>query len=116
LKPLVFLFEYLDRSAIAIKPRKPLHDWLIKINADSIRDKFDDNPVIYLIPTFDESYKAEPWLKKNYDLIFCDQMNLWCLDESKWIQNRTYKLFRDWFDYSFYTGVFDTIDKPISKE
>jgi hypothetical protein len=116
MKPLVFLFEPIDRSAFVIKPRKPLHDWLIKIEADSIHDNFDDDPNVYLIPSFNEPYEIEPWIEKNYDLIFCDQMNLWCLDESKWIQNRTFKLFKEWFDFSFHTIIFDTLEKPIGKQ
>jgi hypothetical protein len=116
MKPLVFLFEYLDRSALVIKPKKPLLDWVIEIESDSIHDNFSDDPNIYLIPSFNKLHEIETWLKKNYDLIFCDQMNLWCLDESKWIQNRTFKVFKEWFDYSFHTGIFDTIEKPIQKK
>jgi hypothetical protein len=38
------------------------------------------------------------------------------MDETVWVKNRTFKLFKDWFDYSIHTMIWDTMDEPIDKD
>ena len=114
--PIPVFFDPIHRSAIIVKPKQPFFDWLKTIdNEDDFSDLRDETDV-YLIPDFDSVDQAENWLKKNFDLIFCDQMNHWYTDEDIWTPNRTIKKFRDWFDYSLHTMIWDTIDGPIRKK
>ena len=55
-------------------------------------------------------------VEKNFDQIFVDQMNYWYTLESMWVQNRTFKMFKEWFDYSLYMMILDTLEEPIEKE
>jgi hypothetical protein len=43
-------------------------------------------------------------------------MNYWYITEDLWVQKRTLKLFKEWFDYSFHTTVLDFLDEPIQKD
>jgi hypothetical protein len=77
--------------------------------------KGDNDDDVYLLPDFEEIAQMERWLKKNFDDIFCDQLNNWYTDEDVWPQKRTFKMFKEWFDYSLHTMISDTQDGPITK-
>lgn len=109
-------FEYVHRTALIIKPKKPFKDWLSSIESDNKDFDIDEDPMIYLLPDFDEVSDMERWLKKNFDQIFIDQMNNWYTLESMWVPNRTFKMFKEWFDYSLHTMIMDTLEDPIEKD
>ena len=48
-------------------------------------------------------------------MIFCDQMNHWYTDQKLWARNRTFKMFQEWFDLSFHTMIWDTLDGAIDE-
>jgi hypothetical protein len=108
-------FENVDRSAMIIIPKKPFHEWLISIEADNLDTESWKESTVYLLPDFELEEDMEKWLKKNFDQIFCDQMNNWYTDEVCWISKRTYKLFKEWFDFSLHTMIMDTLEDPIEK-
>lgn len=109
-------FENVRRSALTLKPKKPFQDWLTNIDPDDKDIDLTQDSIVYLLPDFEETRQMGNWLKKNFDQLFCDQMNNWYTDESCWIPNRTFKLFKEWFDYSLHTMIMDTLDTPIEKE
>jgi hypothetical protein len=116
MEPIEVYFENVRRSAIVLKTKQPFKDWLVSID---IKDKDFDHTIdsdVYLVPDFEDPGQVENWLKKNFDQIFCDQMNNWYIDESVWIKNRTFKLFKEWFDYTIHTMIWDTMDEPIDKD
>jgi hypothetical protein len=115
MEPIPIYFDNIDRSALVIKPKKPFIDWLNKIDNNQRLTDIVDDTEIYLLPDFEEPQQMENWIKKNFDLIFCDQLNNWYTDEDIWPQKRTIKLFKEWFDYSLHTMIMDILDSPISK-
>jgi len=118
MEPIPVFFEMVDRTALVLKPRQPFYDWLKSIEPDNNEPEKLDNeegPMVYLLPDFDEMKDVEKWLKKNFDMIFTDQLNNWYTDETIWVQNRTFKLFKEWFSYSLHTMVYDTLEEPIEK-
>ena len=116
MEPIPIYFENVRRSALVLKPKQPFKDWLVSLDSGDIKVDITNNSDVYLLPDFEELKQIESWLKRNYDQIFCDQMNNWYVDDSVWIQNRTYRIFKEWFDYSIHTMIWDTMDIPIEKE
>jgi hypothetical protein len=45
-----------------------------------------------------------------------NELNDWYTDQLKWPENRTYKMFTDWFDIEFCSMVLDLEDADITKE
>jgi hypothetical protein len=115
MEPIPVYFDLVERSTIIIKPKQPFFEWLKSIdNEDDFSDLKDETDV-YLIPDFETKEEITRWLKKNFDMIFCDQMNHWYTNEEIWTQKRTFKVFCDWFDFSIHTTIWDTLDEPIEK-
>lgn len=48
-------------------------------------------------------------MKKYYKQIFEEALGGICMDESEWPQNRTYKLFTEWFDFHISGWVVDLV-------
>ena len=107
-------FGFVNRTALAIKPKTPFNDWLQSIEANDYADDLRDNDV-YLLPDYDDIKQMEAWLKKNFDLIFSEQLNQWYVDDSLWPQKRTFKMFNEWFDYWLCTMVSDTQQNQLSR-
>ena len=115
-------FQNIRRSALVLKPKQPFYDWVKSIRdipEEMQTDKADieppGEPDVYLLPDYETTEQMERWVSRNFDWLFCEQLNSWYSDEYVWIQNRTFKMFKEWFDYSLHTMVWDSQDGPIDK-
>jgi hypothetical protein len=115
MEPLYYYFDNVKRTALIIKRKQPFLDWLVLYDPNDNKPSLLEESDVYLLPNFDEKSQMENWLKKNFDDIFSDQLNNWYTDETMWVQNRTFKLFKTWFDYSLHTMIYDTLEEPIEK-
>jgi hypothetical protein len=70
---------------------------------------------VYLLPSDETRQQIESWLKKNFDELFTEQLSNWYVDETMWPQNRTFKMFNEWFSHSLHTTVSDTQKGFIEK-
>ncbi|HEY2721658.1 MAG TPA: hypothetical protein VGI82_08035 [Chitinophagaceae bacterium] len=107
-------FDNVKRTAIVINPKNPFYDWLKSIDPNDT-SAMDANSDVYLLRDFETESEMESWLKRNFDLIFSDQLNNWYVDEKLWVTNRTFKMFKEWFDYSLHTMIWDTVQGDIAK-
>lgn len=109
------IFENVVRSALVIRPKKPLIDWVNSHEPGMLEEDVVLEGEVYLLPDFETVEEMEKWLKKFYDVIFTEQLFNWYMDEDMWVQNRTFKMFGEWFHYSFHTMIWDTVDGPVEK-
>jgi len=70
----------------------------------------EDDPSLYLLPTYDNEEEAEERLLDHYGLIFAAELDLWCHDRSRWPQPRSLELFEAWFSVRFFPLVEDLGD------
>ena len=110
-------FQNVRRTALLVKPKQPFFDWLIKIDPeDEILPEESIEGDLYLLPDFEDRKQMERWLKINFDDFFAEQLYGWYTDETYWVQDRTYKMFTEWFEISFCTMVWDSVEGQIEKE
>ncbi|MCB0750468.1 MAG: hypothetical protein KDC52_03230 [Ignavibacteriae bacterium] len=114
--PIPFFYDSIDRNAIIVRPKKPFFDWLNAIykDDDPISEKEENN--IYLIREMDSNDQIRNWIKKNFDDIFVNEHNDWYTEELKWPENRTFKMFSNWFDIEVCSMILDLEDSNITKE
>ena len=107
--------NYINRSAISIKPLQPFIDWHNAIYTDATIDTTDLNDInIYLINS--TSYAdIEAHLKKKFDKYFMLELEGWHTNKTEWPQRRNYKMFKKWFEVTISTAVFDLEKSPVSK-
>lgn len=106
-----------ERTAVVIYFRKPFLNWIYNVGAWSIQSEEEEQEAIrecttvILLPEMDTVFEIEDYLKKNYERIFCYLLNEKKSDQSLWPQQRTYKMFREWFDVNEIDWVLD-MDTP----
>lgn len=115
MEPIPKYFDNVKRTAMLLKAKQPFFDWLKSIDPNDEPSELMKEGDVYLLPDYEEVKEMENWLKKNFDDIFSDQLNKWYIDEELWPKNRTLKMFKEWFDYSLHTMVWDTEVKFIEK-
>lgn len=116
MEPLEQYFDNVRRSAVVIKKQQPFLDWLLFHDPEMSIDEMIVEGDVYLLPDFETTGEMEKWMKKHFDRLFADQLNGWYTDPAMWPQNRTFKMFKEWFSYSLYTMVWDTLEGPVEKE
>ncbi len=65
---------------MVIKKKKPFYDWLDSIEPETSKtDDFETE--VFLLPDYEEINQMENWIKRNFDVIFQEQLNNWFIDE-----------------------------------
>ncbi|HEY6969126.1 MAG TPA: VacJ [Candidatus Angelobacter sp.] len=75
-----------------------------------------DDPSIYLVPECDTADDMADMLLDFYLEIFDDQLAGWFVNEESWPQDRSFDLFRRWFDVQHYSMLIDLSDGPLIRE
>lgn len=107
--------NYINRSAIILKPQQPFVDWYFKLNPDDELYFEEDikETNIYLVD--DGIDDIEKWLKKKFDKFFMLELDEWCANKKDWPQKRNYKMFKQWFQVQTSDLIYDLEKKPILK-
>lgn len=115
----------LNRASVSLKPKRPLIDWLQKIDRSlgkepmGALDPLDENGDIFLVPgedVIDSREDAVKWVEKEWSDFFEFELGKWIIDDQLWPKNRTLKLFREWFDIEYHSMVWDLGREPLATE
>jgi len=116
MNPIPEFYESIDRNAIIVRPKKPYFDWLNQVMPEEEPINQNDENNIYLVREMESNEDVLKWVKKHFELIFDNELNDWYTDEDKWPQQRTYKMFSEWFEIEICSMVLDLEEDPITKE
>jgi len=107
----------INRCAISVRVRQPFLDWLRSfadpVAANLTLQEVNKDSRVYLLPEYEFDDEQTELLKKFYDLIFEVELGAWWMDTSDWPQERTFQMFREWFDVEFHSIVEDIVDAPL---
>lgn len=104
------------------------HHWLVytskehdgpdhQLKPEDVPTEGFDSKHVYFIPAYDETEKYEKFVKKYCTEISEHELSGWYIDPAMWPQDRSWKVFKEWFDYEIQTMVLDTIpDEPLEHE
>ncbi|MGS2764436.1 hypothetical protein [Sinomicrobium sp. M5D2P9] len=107
-----FKENYIDRHAIVLKPKQPFLDWVNSFISEDKVEKIKESNIYLVDDTIDD---LEKWLEKNFDKLFRMELDEW-YSKKYWPKNRTYKMFRQWFQADVTTMIYDLEKVPILKE
>lgn len=110
-----FIPGYINRNAFTVIPKKPFLDWKQNLEGNWFPSHETEN-TIYLLEEKESNEKIEAWLKKNFDKVFKKELEASFTDEKHWPKKRTYQMFREWFDISYQSMVYDLEDFPVDKD
>ncbi len=107
--------NYINRSAIILKPQQPFVDWYFNLNPEDELDFEEDikETNIYLVD--DKIDDVEKWLRKKFDKFFMMELDEWCANKKDWPQKRNYKMFKLWFRIEISEMIYDLEKNPVIK-
>ena len=109
----------LNRSAVVVTPKQPFLDWLHATDptsADITLPELTEDPTIYLIPECDSDDDLANVLRDLCEEIFEEQLAGWYTDESVWPRDRSFDVFRRWFDHQHHSVLIDLCDEVLMRE
>ncbi len=103
--------EIINRSAIILRPKQPYLDWT-KLDdetgvADSVYESMREDPAVYLVPGWEDDDEGRQVLKEFWPALFEAMLEGWLLDDSMWPKNRTFQMFREWFEVETHAMLAD---------
>jgi hypothetical protein len=108
-----FKENYINRSAIILKPQQPFLDWYANLNPDDELEEDIKETNIYLVD--DGIDDVEKWLRKKFDTFFMIELREWHNNKKEWPQKRNYKMFKLWFKVETSIMIYDIVKKPVLK-
>ena len=105
-----------NRSALIVRPKQPFLDWAMRLDDSGLVPSIDDEQTVYLIPEYDDDDHAAEILKLVFAEVFERELFEWHTDEAAWPKDRTFALFREWFDVEFHSVVEDLCDFEITDD
>ncbi|MEY2921463.1 MAG: hypothetical protein RL108_72 [Bacteroidota bacterium] len=103
-----------NRCAVRIEPNKLFIDWLKYITDDDVYLKLESLPATtFLIKDVEEEPKFDKWLKNNYSSIFEIKLNSYCIEPELWPQDRSFRVFKLWFNIGFSDMILNLEKGPI---
>ena len=105
--------NFINRTAIIVKPLQPFIDWHNNLYPDSTIDALN----VYDVNTYliNEDIDLDRWLKKKFDKLFKIELENWHTNKKEWPQKRNYKMFKQWFQIEISTMIYDLEKQPILK-
>lgn len=105
--------NYINRSAIILKPQQPFIDWYSNLYPEDEFEETIKETSIYLVD--DGIDDIDKWLKKKFNTFFMMELNDWHDNKKEWPQKRNYKMFKLWFRVEISEMIYDLEKKPVSK-
>ncbi len=95
----------LNRTAITVVPKKPFYDWINYIDPENPTEP--DNFKEYNSYLVSMDPEGDKLIKKYYKGIFEHELWQFWTDEEQWPSNRSFKVFKEWFDYYISDMIYD---------
>ncbi len=107
----------INRGAILVRPKRPYIDWAIGLDDTGLTPDEEGESTVYLVPEFEDDGEALEVLLNIFARIFENELTSWHRDEAAWPQDRTWGMFREWFDVEFHSCVEDVCgDNPMDDD
>jgi hypothetical protein len=109
--------EITNRSAIIVSSNRPFIEWANFYNESSnedLKQRLEEDHIYLIDWTYGED--IDRVLSLYYSKIFEYELSSWNSIKKEWPQNRSYELFREWFECKVCNDLFDLETEAIELE
>ena len=108
----------LNRCVVTIRAKEPLRVWLQSLpDCDDITlDEVNRETTAYLLPVYEDDNEQDALLAQYFDLLFEEELAGWWMAKDAWPTDRSFEVFKSWFDVDFHSVVVDLEDSPLRDE
>ena len=107
-----------NRSLLIVRAKKPFLGWLKSLPdpANVTMSEVNEDNTVYPLPDFENDKEQDEILSHVFGLIFEEQLMGWSQDDRDWPSDRSFAVFKEWFDVEFHSLVLDLVDEPLMRE
>jgi len=108
----------INRTVVTVSPKQPYIDWANSFEANGAQiDPSETHTTAFLLSDDYNELNYENFIEIEYAKIFDLELESWMASPKHWPKNRSYKLFKEWFEVRVADTVFDLgIDKIEHEE
>lgn len=114
------MLDIINKAAITVIPKEPFIKWVQGTDAKAAEISDEDilsNSQVYLVDASEDGDDPEKLIKKNFKVIFEEELAGWYTDEETWPDKMDLRLFKQWFHVTVHGIVLDIGKKlPIAEE
>ena len=109
-----------NRAILMLRYKEPALRWIIEADPagrdeDLTLDQVNQERTVYLVsdPDADTSDDVRAWVRRNWKVLFENELEGWYTDPALWPRDRSFATFEAWFDVECHTVLYDTVGSPI---
>lgn len=107
----------INRTVITVRGKEPFVEWANSFdNGGPTMDINKLHSTAFLIPDKYDEFNFENFVKKNFKIIFESELDSWMTNPNVWPKNRSYKIFKEWFEVRVSDSVFDLAKGSVITE
>ena len=111
--------DVINRSAVIVMPAEPFLKWLQQVDPTSGElnpRRLETGAYDLFAPPYDTEEEAFTHLEEVCAEIFEKQLDGWYRVASSWPVNRTFDIFKRWFEYRFHSMLVDLCEDPLEHD
>ena len=109
------MLDIINKAAITVIPKEPFIKWVQSTDAEAAEipdESILSNSQVYLVDASEDGDDPEKLIKRNFKVIFEEELAGWYTDEEVWPKKMDLRLFKQWFHVKVHDVVLD-IGKKI---
>jgi hypothetical protein len=104
-----------NRTVLVLRPKTPYVEWANGFEGPSLApEEYGRMTSVFLVPELDTDEDAAAYVRDNYQTLFEHELEAWMRDEHTWPDDRSWDVFRAWFEVEIYTTVVDLGEEPLA--
>ena len=112
--------KLIKRNAVIIRAKYPVLEWIhsiAELELDEITlDEINEDATVLLIPEFETDEEVEAYLREGKVFLLEQELENWTEEADVWPRPRTPALFDEWFEISYHSMVWDTVEDDDDEE
>lgn len=106
----------LNRAASIVRPARPFIEWALDLDDTGLAPQPEDEATVYLVPGYADANEREMILDAVHAEVFERELAAWHTVERDWPENRTFSMFKSWFEVELHSVVEDLCVGPLVDE
>jgi len=108
---------FVNRGILTVRGAEPYARWAEALDDGEVAwTEAGGWSTAYLIPQVDREEDAWEWIRENCATIFEIELEEWHLDRDAWPEDRSWDVFREWFELQYIEMGWDLVDEPLSSD
>jgi hypothetical protein len=110
-----------NRGIVILLPKQPVLDWIMRVDPNPpditlVEPRSEPDSFLISQRGIETEQDAVRWVHRRWKMFFELFLFDWYTEESWWPQQRSLKMFKEWFDIQYSSLVWDLANEPLAHD